>query len=177
MPALMLVLYITLLTVGMFTDLRARRVPNALVLLLLAVGVVAAMLGISEATSLLSALLGMALGLLLWIPFWLLRLLGAGDVKYFAAAAAWIGPSGALHAALMAALLGGVTAVFLLVWQRGARGTAHVVAIAATMPRTILPSASEQRSYSTSTFPYAVPMGLALGAQSLGYDFLSFLRW
>jgi len=54
---------------------------------------------------------GAATGLVVWLPFWVLGMLGAGDVKFFAAAAAWLGPRLALYAALLSALLGAVLAL------------------------------------------------------------------
>jgi len=43
---------------------------------------------------LLASLGGLVVGLLIWLPSWLFKLLGAGDVKMFAAAGAWLGCGG-----------------------------------------------------------------------------------
>jgi prepilin peptidase CpaA len=50
-------------------------------------------------------------GLAAWLPPYALGALGAGDVKLFAAAAAWLGPRGVLPATLYAALAGGALAL------------------------------------------------------------------
>ena len=61
------------------------------------------------------ALSGLALGFSIWIMFHVAGGMGAGDVKLFAAAAAWLGPGGAWRAALVAALAGGVLSLGALI--------------------------------------------------------------
>jgi prepilin peptidase CpaA len=91
-------------------DLRFRRVPNALTfgaagIGFLASGLHAGMGGLTQ------SLLGWLVGLALFLPFFLVGGLGAGDVKLLAAFGAWLGPTGALWAALWASLVGGVMAL------------------------------------------------------------------
>ena len=100
-------LFFASLVLGVVTDVRSRRIPNILVLWLLGLGAVGALMHWSTAASPMDAVLGGLTGLGLWLPFWLLGLLGAGDVKYFAAASVWVGAPLAWRAALLAALLGG----------------------------------------------------------------------
>ena len=113
-----------LLLAACVADVRARRIPNALVLAVLSAGIVRAAAApllapaaAPYAAGVTAALLGALLGLAAWVPLYALGVLGAGDVKLFAAAAAWMGPHGVLPASTYAALAGGVLA---LVW--GARG-------------------------------------------------------
>jgi prepilin peptidase CpaA len=98
-------------------DLRVRRIPNALVLGVLAAGVVRALcdgpLGLG------AALLGAVVGLLVWLPPYALGVLGAGDVKLFAAAAAWIGPAAVPEAAIAVGAAGGVLGLAWLVARAG----------------------------------------------------------
>lgn len=112
------------LAVACLTDLRDRRIPNALVVALGTVGVGGAALGWAPGLSVGGALAGLSLGLLLWLPFHLAGMLGAGDVKLFAAAAAWLGPRAAIDAALLTALLGGGLAALVLLREAGIRGSA-----------------------------------------------------
>ena len=92
------------------TDLRTRRIPNALTL-----GAALAALA-WRAMSGDAAVLGAGLGgwlvgaLILAVPFWLGGL-GGGDVKLLAALGAWVGPSEALWIALYTGLTGGVLAL------------------------------------------------------------------
>jgi prepilin peptidase CpaA len=92
---------------AVFTDLRARRIPNALTL-----GSATAALAFHlVAGSPLRALTGCAVGLCLFLPVYMLRGLGAGDVKLLAAIGAWVGPSLALWTGLYGAIAGGVLAI------------------------------------------------------------------
>lgn len=111
--------FVALLGAVCVSDVRYRRVPNALVASLALLGIVSSTLRQPWLDGLSAALLGMAAGLALWLPFWLMHMIGAGDVKLFAAAAAWLGPALALEGALLAAVYGGVAALILLVAQRG----------------------------------------------------------
>jgi prepilin peptidase CpaA len=104
-----------LLAAACASDLRARRIPNRLVLAVLALGLARGAFvwaaGAPAAPPLAagpaSALAGVAVGLAAWLPLYALGVLGAGDVKLFAAAAAWVGPHGVLPASTAAALAGG----------------------------------------------------------------------
>lgn len=156
--------YLALLTAGMVTDVRARRVPNALAAVLLAAGLLSAALGTAPAGTLASAALGAAVGLALWLPFWLLGLLGAGDVKFFAAGAAWIGPTLAWRSALLAALLGGLFALLVLAWRRGVRHAVASLLLQARHVRAFAGSGTDVSALSPAqrSLPYAVPMALAL---------------
>jgi prepilin peptidase CpaA len=58
--------------------------------------------------------------------------MGAGDVKFFAAAGAWLGPTATWRAALIAAVAGGVLAVVFLLRERRLRSTVRRLALAAS---------------------------------------------
>jgi prepilin peptidase CpaA len=111
-----LVTFTILVVIAARMDLRYRRIPNSLALTILLVGSVFAMLTIGPAKALPQILEGSAAGLMMWLPFWALRMLGAGDVKFFAAAAAWLGPRLAFEAALASAVFGGAIALLWLLW-------------------------------------------------------------
>src|SRR5690606_27490844 len=67
------------------------------------------------------AILLAIIGLALWIPFYALRMLGAGDVKLFGACCAWLATMHqVLLAAAAAAIVGGLLAVVWAVIQRRA---------------------------------------------------------
>lgn len=105
-----------LIAAALACDVRHRRIPNGLVL----TGLVCALVyhaalpwGLGAAYALKGAVVG--LGLLL--PLYLLRMLGAGDVKLMAMAGAFIGPGGSLAAVVLTLLCGGVLAVGVSLWQ------------------------------------------------------------
>ena len=110
----------TLLLVGAcVTDLRSRRIPNGLVLALVLGGIGYSMATMAPLAALGYALGGGVVGLALWLPFWLMRVLGAGDVKLAAASGTWLGIAGILEASLLAAVVGGLLAVWALSRQGG----------------------------------------------------------
>ena len=98
-------------------DLRTRRVPNGLTLSLSAAGLCTAAAGLSG-ISLLSALLGFALGATLMLPGYIFGATGAGDVKLMAAAGTLIGAPHVITAFLYAAIAGGVLALIIAARRR-----------------------------------------------------------
>jgi prepilin peptidase CpaA len=56
---------------------------------------------------------GWATGVALFLPFFLLRGMGAGDVKLLAALGAWLGPMQTIWLALFASMAGGVMALIV----------------------------------------------------------------
>ena len=113
-PVVPCVLLTGLLLAACVADVRARRIPNALVLGILGAGVGCAALAGAPApyaAGVQPAVTGALLGLAAWLPLYALGALGAGDVKLFAAAAAWLGPRGVLPATTYAAVAGGVLAL------------------------------------------------------------------
>lgn len=114
------------------TDLRARRIPNLLVLLLLGAGITLNVIGPANgregifshfpgALGAGPALLGVLLGLALFLPFYLLRAMGAGDVKLLAALGAFVGPGEIIGLALGILVAGGLLAVGRMLWARNGR--------------------------------------------------------
>lgn len=119
------VIFTMLLLWACASDIRSRRIPNPIVLALGVGGLVFSVVTTALWAGLTNGLSGFATGLGIWLPFWLLGMIGAGDVKLFAAAGAWLGPWGAVQGALVAALLGGVLTLCWLVWEKGMAHTAR----------------------------------------------------
>jgi prepilin peptidase CpaA len=111
----------TLLTAACVTDARERRIPNRLVVVLLVAGLLNTLVATRDVGSLGRSLAAGALGFAIWIPFYALRMLGAGDVKLFAAAAVWLAPGQVLYAAVYASLFGCALSVLWISWSTGPR--------------------------------------------------------
>jgi prepilin peptidase CpaA len=153
--------FTVMLVCACVSDLRTRRIPNQLVLLLAVTGL-AYSSGIgSVAEGLARGFGGLGVGLIFWLPFWLLGWLGAGDVKLFAAAAAWLGPWGAVEAAVLGALLGGVFAAVWLGWERGVRVALEKSLLAMVHPR-VLASPAFTISDRRRLVPYGIALALSL---------------
>lgn len=88
-------------------DVRTRRIPNLLTFsaAILAM-LVATLTGGLSAT--IAAVFAWMLGVALFLPFFALGGMGAGDVKLLAALAAWLGPVDAVYLAIFTAMAGGV---------------------------------------------------------------------
>jgi len=110
-----------LLAGAAISDYRSRRIPNWLV-------VSGALFGVIYNTALppslhdniLFPLAGLGLGLLLFLPLYLVRAMGAGDVKLLAMVGAFLGPGETFRAALASMVVGGVLAILVVL----VRGTA-----------------------------------------------------
>jgi prepilin peptidase CpaA len=116
-----LLLLSAMLASAVCSDLRRHRIPNILSLLGLIAG-----LGLQAVVGglhgLVSGLLGAGVGLACFAPFYLIRAMGAGDVKLLAAVGAVLGPQGAFFAALFSLLAGGLAAIGYVLW-RGLRAS------------------------------------------------------
>jgi prepilin peptidase CpaA len=110
-PILQFLVAAVALVAGVY-DIRYRRIPNWLVLPALLLGfLLNGFLYLGE--GLLRSALGMGLAMLIYFPLYLLRGMGAGDVKLMAALGALVGPANWLFIFVVSALLGGVLAVIL----------------------------------------------------------------
>ena len=98
-----------LVTIAGIYDLRCRRIPNWLVLCGLAAGLVL--------NPWQTSLGGVGVALLIYLPFYLLRGMGAGDVKLMMAVGSLCGPRDWLAVFVITSLLGGVIAVCMILWR------------------------------------------------------------
>ena len=140
-------------------DLRTRRIPNAVVACVALCGGLYSLSIGRLPTGAERALGGLGIGLVLWLPFYLLRLIGAGDVKFFAAASTWLGVIPAMQAAVLSALVGAVLAVTWMVAAGGWRLAASRIALSVTRPLHPPPPGPAQPS---SRVPYGVAMAAGL---------------
>ncbi|HEX5437018.1 MAG TPA: A24 family peptidase [Gemmatimonadaceae bacterium] len=155
--------FLLLLLWACATDLRSRRIPNELVLCTALLGVVFSVVRQPALHGLVQSLVGLAVGLAIWFPFYLLKMIGAGDVKFFAAAAAWLGAVGALQAAFLSALFGAALAILWMVgsggWRLAAMRLTRLV---------IAPVLSQWRTVATRPAPpprkLRMPYGVAMAA-------------
>lgn len=122
MTGFAIVLLCGLLLTASWYDIKSNRIPNWLVLFgtAMALAMHATMAGgfglVSEAPGgigFLASLKGLGLGLALFLPFYMLRLMGAGDVKLMAMVGAFLGIPDILWAMLATFLAGGVLTVVI----------------------------------------------------------------
>lgn len=147
-------------------DLRARRVPNPLNLLLASSGIAFAALGLTDVT-LGASLVGLALGLALMLPGHMFGATGAGDVKLFAALGALIGPTHIAVAFVYTAIAGGVLALVVAVRRRRLRQTIGGTAQLLVSARTAAAAIESPTEHNRFAFAPAIAVGVTLAALGL----------
>jgi prepilin peptidase CpaA len=157
-------IYTLLLVVAAVSDLRTRRIPNTLVVGLAVIGLGFSVLHAPLAEGALRGGGGLAVGLILWLPFYVLGWLGAGDVKMFAAAGSWLGPVRTLESAAIAALVGAVLAVVWMVRNHGAKRAIETVWLATAAPTLVVGSTDSARAARSLPYGVALAVGALVGA-------------
>lgn len=108
-----------MLLLAAFKDIRERRIPNGL---LVVAGVGALLLPlVVQSISVRALLAGASVGFLVFLPFYAVSAMGAGDIKLMAIVGAYLGPQGVLISALFTALAGGVLALGFALSRAGPR--------------------------------------------------------
>jgi prepilin peptidase CpaA len=157
----MLMGLVVFLAAAVIEDLARRRISNVLTFsaALLALGLHFIADG---AGGVLNGFGGLAVGLGVFLPFFLLGGMGAGDVKAMAAAGAFLAPWPSLLAAGLSLVAGAVFGLALLAWRGGLADTFRVwslrLIVADRAARPDMPAATAMH------FPYA----LAIAAGTLG---------
>jgi prepilin peptidase CpaA len=100
-----------------YTDWRSRRIPNWLTIPGLILGI-AANATASGWSGLKTSLLGAGLGLLILLPFVIVRSLGAGDWKLAGALGAIVGPGVLLDLLMVSVFVAGIMALGLVIYKR-----------------------------------------------------------
>jgi prepilin peptidase CpaA len=108
-----------LLLAASISDLRTRRIPNRLtfggITLALLYGLLAHH---PHSGGFFWALGGMALGLAMMLPLYLLHAMGAGDVKLMAMVGSFLGPEATWQAVIFVFITGGLAAISYALWHR-----------------------------------------------------------
>jgi prepilin peptidase CpaA len=159
---------VLLLIIATVVDVRERRIPNWLV----ASGMLSALAfhGISpQGEGIAFALSGLALGLAALLPLYMLRVMGAGDVKLMGMTGAFLGVGGVLGTMLASLAAGGILALAmaagkrmlpqLLANLRGILMQYHISHITRDISGIVRPAAS------VGSMPYAVAITAGTLAQ------------
>lgn len=131
MPTALKIPLIALVLAAAIYDLRFRRIPNWLNLSGVILGLGINML-LFSGHGLTLALLGIACSLAVYIPLYLVRGMGAGDVKLMAGVGAIAGPSNWFVIFIATALLGGLVSLLLIAYKRRLHQTCSNVALIVT---------------------------------------------
>jgi len=163
--------------VASWIDYSQRRVPNRLNALLIVVGFIVQACYFGTA-GLATGAWGLLTGFGLLIVPWLMHGMGAGDVKLLAAIGVWLGPLLTLYSFALGAIIGGITAVIMILSTgrlRMACVNIGVILAKCTTPHAVFSEAGSAKSFGTTSqlLPYGVPLTagtlLVLAAKMFGW--------
>jgi prepilin peptidase CpaA len=159
---------IGLLVAAAWSDYGTGRIPNALVfggaMLGVAYNTAVPAFHVSAGYAFLLALGGLLCGLLLMLPFYLMRAMGAGDVKLMGMTGAFLGYPDAIWAVLGSFLAGGALSLAYLAAKGELRRALSNLAMLGSAAGSGCVPALDART-SVGTLPY----GLAIAAGTIGY--------
>jgi prepilin peptidase CpaA len=171
-----LVLKMALLAVAVAAgvyDLRTRKIPNWLNLsgVILGLGLNTLLL---HGHGLLLAMLGLGLSLLVYLPLYAVRGMGAGDVKLMAAIGSMAGPQNWLGIFLVTAILGGIASVVLVLRRRRVHETlSNLATITGELAHARMPFERDAGLDMHSKQALGLPHGAVIAAGSLAFLCLS----
>ncbi len=164
MPVLLkLVLVITALAAAYY-DLRVRRIPNWINVSGVILGLLlnAYLEGIHGFTA---ALGGLGLALCIYLPLYVLKGMGAGDVKLMAALGSIAGPGNWLNIFVITAIFGGIISLALILWRRRFLQTLfNVGAIVAHLAHGQRPSDQDKALSIHNSTSLKMPHGVTIAA-------------
>jgi prepilin peptidase CpaA len=161
---------LTLVAVAAGFDLKSRRIPNWLVLAGLIVSFVL-QINFNGFEGFKAWGLGLLIGFGAFLPLYLLRAMGAGDVKLMAMVGAFLGPNLALGAVLATLVVGGILAIAMAMYSGALVQTMKNVRIMLTagMYKTLSGGGVQldAPAASTGSLPYAVAIALGTLIQQI----------
>lgn len=157
-----------LITATVF-DFRIQKIPNLLTFSGCLAGILlSSFLAESASQGLMSALAGVALALVLFLPIYAFGKFGAGDVKLLAMVGAFIGPLGLAWASVFTLIAGGILALVWLVRDLGPRAFMYKTIGFFSLLR--MGGADVANASGSSAMKQDLPYAAAIGAGSLaGY--------
>jgi len=159
-----------LLLFAAIADYRSRRIPNQIVLF----GISFAMIDQCVRWPLLEGPLfvvgGLVVGLGLFLPLYLLRAMGAGDVKLLAMVGAFLGPADTFRVALATMIVGGVMAIiFVLVNGTIGLMTRNLRSLFQLGLLDVLGGRAPDLQVTPSLSAGRLPYGVAISTGTMGY--------
>ena len=172
MPTVLKLTLVALVLVAAAYDFRFRKIPNWLNLSGVIVG-----LGLNTFLfaqhGCLAALLGALLAFALYLPLYLLRAMGAGDVKLMAAVGAVVGPPNWFLIFVCTVIAGGILALAVALNKGQLKRTLMNVAILANeLTHFRAPARDHQALDVRNSRAMRLPHAIAIATGSLGFVFL-----
>jgi prepilin peptidase CpaA len=155
------VVLLLMVSIAAVNDMATRRIPNLLLLAGCGGALLLHLWSPEPVQALLSALGGMMLGLALFLPFYLVNGMAAGDVKMMAVVGFFTGPGDALEIAVLTWCVGGVMALGLVLVR--SRVKLALVNIGHLLSGLMVPGARVGQStlaHSAGSMPYGVAIAI-----------------
>lgn len=171
MPLVLKLALVSVVVSAAFYDVRTRKIPNWLNLsgLVLGLGLNTLLL---HGHGIVVALLGLGLSLLVYVPLYLIRGMGAGDVKLMAAVGSIAGPQNWLVIFLVTAILGGIAAGALVFCKRRIPETlGNLATIVGELVHGKAPFRKDPELDMRSRRSLGLPHGAVIAAGSLAFLF------
>ncbi|MGA8026812.1 MAG: prepilin peptidase [Bryobacteraceae bacterium] len=176
MSTLLKIVLIGIVVVAAAYDLRFRRIPNWLNLSGVIVGVGMNTL-LFELHGFTAAVLGLLCALLVYVPLYLIRGMGAGDVKLMAAVGAIAGPHDWLAIFIATALFGGLVSLILVLLKGRFNHTClNLLFILTELSHGRLPSARDAELDVRSSEALRIPHGALIATGSIAFLIFSAIR-
>lgn len=163
-----------LLGVALVFDLRYRRIPNWLIAVGLISGFACSLLpsdglsakGLGSVYGMSGSFFGMLTGFAIMLPFYLLRAMGAGDVKLVAVVGAFLGPPQTGGMVLLTFLAGGVFSLLAALLSRSLPGVMANLRLMGSVVLTGRMTGLSLRDVATTgRLPYALAIATGTGLQ------------
>jgi prepilin peptidase CpaA len=168
MSSALSVLLIAVVVIAAIYDLRFRRIPNWLNLSGVILGLVLNTFFFARA-GFIGAVLGIGCALIVYVPLYLIRGMGAGDVKLMAAVGAIAGPWNWFGIFIATALMGGVVSILFIALKRRFHQTClNVALIVIELCHFRMPSKSNSQLDVRDPHALGMPHGtlIAMGAMA-----------
>ena len=121
------VLLAIVLSLAVYLDIRTSRIPNWLTFAAMGSGVLTH-IWLEGVPGAIFSLSGLGTGVVLFLVFYFLGDMGAGDVKLMGAVGAMVGPYGAFLSGILAVFVGGLYAVGAMCYEWGVGNTVRKLA-------------------------------------------------
>ena len=165
-----------LLVMAAVSDVRFYRIPNWLTFGGMAFAIVYSIFAArTPMTGVQSALGGLGTGLAIMLPFYVLGIMGAGDVKLMAMVGALLGPYPTLQAILFTCIVGGFAAVAVAIHRRrlghmlaNVKGAAQGIVVSGIAG--IRPNGTIDTRQSIGKLPYGICICVGTIAQVLAHQ-------
>ena len=175
LPVILALILAALVLTAAAWDLKSRRIPNWLTLTGIICGV-ALNSFLYGWTGVKESLEGLGVAFGVYFVLYLVRAMGAGDVKLMAAVGSFVGPGNWFFIFMITAILGGVIALTILLWRKRLRKTFdNVFFIVSEMMHFRAPYMGREELSVKSQKAFTLPHGAVIGLGCIVFLTLPFV--